>query len=214
MYYLSVTPGIEVYYWSVTPGILLQARELRCLVQYMYMGESQVQSQQLDTFLQVGEELGICGLIKRGKDDLELDYLGQNTQSGQAENHDNKELVNANIKLEQNVPDNTKEDDTQKLHYAPGKPEAPLSFLDLVAPQKRQLCVKCDAQFSNMENLKKHNCNNIKATFECQTCKHKFQLESLLNQHIEAKHSGKPERIIKRRKKRSDEHKFQGVKEL
>ena len=73
MYYLSVTPGIEVYYWSVTPGILLQARELRCLVQYMYLGESQVQSQQLDTFLQVGEELGICGLIKRGKDDLELD---------------------------------------------------------------------------------------------------------------------------------------------
>ena len=116
-----------------------------------------------------------------------------------------------NIKSEHNVnvPDNKNADDIVAQDVSANM-TAPLSFLDLVAPQKRHPCDKCDLHFSNLDNLKKHYCSIIKALFECHECHVKFQLESLLLQHIEAKHSGKPERIIKQRKKRSDERKFHG----
>ena len=80
--------------------------------------------------------------------------------------------------------------------------KVPLSFTELVSPQSRKFpCNKCNIQYPNIATLRRHPCNQNEKCFECELCPFKFQLEVLLQQHIEAKHMGRPEPQQPKRRK-------------
>ena len=171
----------------------------------------------------MGEELGICGLVKKGQAKTNTDQTikaplikretgGQPKllESVKAQTDESEESAKTlkPTKKDYNNPINVDPSmDTMKSDVKVG-----LSFTEMVSPQSRKFpCTKCKIQFPNMATLKRHPCNKNEQCFECDQCPFKFQLESLLQQHIEAKHMGRPEPPQpKRRKQRSDAFVFQG----
>ena len=179
-------------------------------MQYMYLGESQVHRQHLDTFLEVGEELGICGLRRRKADTAGGGDGGEVQEDEENIKKEGTKEVNvveehSHGQVSYKIPINNTLNKTFSVQNEPSKQTKtePLSFMELVATPRKLTCDKCNIQFSSMNTLKSHPCNTP-AKFECKTCPFKFQLESLLKMHMEEKHSGKPERVFKPRKRRFD----------
>ena len=166
---------------------------------------------------QVGEELGVCGLVKQGKEQTKTDQENEakliKCETGRQQ--DNMNMVTPLIVQHQQQVDATKENhvnptDVMNPENPPAKTniediKVPLSFTELVSPQSRKYpCNKCNIQFPNIATLRRHPCNQNEKCFECDLCPFKFQLEILLQQHIEAKHMGRPEpKQPKRRKQYS-----------
>ena len=187
---------------------------MRCLLQYMYLGEIQVQSQHLESFLQLGEELAILGLINRGEEKIkkDLENKGEKIKSEQENGALTPECVqpgeNTKIALKQEKMASTHHETLpRKLQTIPIAADAivPLSFTDLTSPLSRKYhCDKCNLQLPNIATLKRHPCNKNEQFFKCDLCPFTFQLDILLKQHIEAKHTGRPEPPQpKRRNRRS-----------
>ena len=218
---VSCMRDLLVHNWSAYFSVVhFQAQDMRCLLQYMYLGESQVQSQQLESFLQLGEELAILGLITRGEEKIRKD-LGNKGDKIKSE-QENRVLTPESVqpgensktalklpKQEQMAPTYVKELETlpRNLQNIPITADAivPLSFTDLISPLSRKYhCDKCNLLLPNKATLKRHPCNKNEQFFKCDLCPFTFQLDILLKQHIEAKHTGRPEPPQpKRRNRRS-----------
>ena len=194
----------------------VQAREVISLMEYMYLGSSKVDQQHLDTFLEVGEELGICGLVGRRREEADLS-LKQEISS----------LSNRRIP-ETNAGNNAgfieQQEKATDLEIHMGKEQiTPLSFEDMVHPKPTQSpehvqvqCEKCRMKYQNFSKMRGHMCKALlhqDATyFKCKLCPLTVQHADLLQEHINAKHSGKPEVFKKERKRRCDANVFLGNK--
>ena len=214
---LGGKPGTEP-----APGLLSTGRHTVCRFTWS-RAPSYVHLQYLHCFYQVGEELGICGLVKKGQEETKTD---QTTEApfikcetgGQPKDLESVKTKNYEPEESTKTLKATKEDHKNPINGAPSMEtikadvKVGLSFTEMVSPQSRKFpCTKCKIQFPNMATLKRHPCNKSEKCFECDQCPFKFQLESLLQQHTEAKHMGRPEPPQpKRRKQRSDAFVFQG----
>ena len=170
-------------------------------MQYMYLGESQALTKHLDSFLEVGEELAVCGLRRREEDTPGGQDMKTKKKTQEKEKHDSSE---GQEKAGSQAKEAAKMNGIAQNETIHQTTVEPLSFMELVATPKKFACDRCKIQFSSLNTLKIHPCNITEAKFECKVCPFKFQLENLLKMHIEEKHSGKPERVFKPRKRRSD----------
>ena len=170
----------------VTPRDYFQARELLCLVEYMYLGEIQVESQHLDTFLQVGEELGICGLRGREEEKTNTNVCRQvkSDQSSGLSPELNVKYVTAKQDITNKTGDNR---ESRIATQTQGQVEPPSSSEVGTTPQKLA-CKKCYIQFSSLRTLTRHTCKVNSRKFECKMCPSKFQLMNFLNLHMLEKH--------------------------
>ena len=210
----------------------VQARELRSLLQYMYLGESQVQRHHLDSFLQVGQELGISGLVMRNREQKKNSV--EQEANSQVDVLKTQNHATVEMKVENDVSnhvahfeqDTLKEDfdvkqaNPSKIKHSLGsyfketnsdeKPNQtlPLSFAELVKPREVNQCNQCKETFQKSVRLQNHICKAL-ALFECTMCTLKVQRESLLKEHIEARHKGNTDLFRKQRKRRSDAFVFQ-----
>ena len=211
LFLLNPHPRPTVYLKGV------QAQELKSLMEYMYLGGSKVQEQHLDTFLEVGEELGICGLVRRRKEEADLRIKQEISCLAKFRNSETKTVNKAGfIEQQENAID------LEILNSDMGKEQiTPMSFEEMAQPtpiqsprQVQVQCEKCRMKYQNSNKMRGHICKALlhqEATyFKCKLCSLTVQQASLLQEHIEAKHSGKPEVFKKERKRRCDANVFLG----
>ena len=170
----------------------VQAQELRCLVEYMYLGEIQVLSHHLNTFLQVGEELGICGLRGNKEEKTNLDMI---IKTGANNYHTSSICSELNLKYvtaKQETTDTNKDvgrsrKATQTLEQIEGR-SASLASSELVSTPNKLACKRCYVQFSSLRTLTRHTCKHNSGKFECKICSAKFQIVNFLSMHMLEKH--------------------------
>ena len=187
----------------------LQADEVSRLLELIYLGQTSLETSKLERFLEVAEQLKICGLSSQNGKPVESKVVTHSNQTvsdkiktklkeykqnlipeekygedkivhQETIKQKEYELLSSGDKLE---ADATKID--KKLSNTIGNP---LSFSALVGTpsQKKQICID-------------------PAKFLCDICPFKFQNDTILQVHIKSKHSGLPERTWKPRKSRSDQ---------
>ena len=119
---------------------------LSALMDFVYKGEVEVMSDQVDELLEVATELGLEGLGRREQDKVDV---GVGPEQGDLQHHDDSKVVALEGRLEGLADLNSEL--MEKL------PRAPMDEITMSESPKVQFtCDQCDACFNTRGSLKRH----------------------------------------------------------
>ena len=152
--------------------------ELRSMLEFIYLGETQVKEEHLDSFMKLGEHFQIKDLFKSGVSSENIENIAETEPeqvkaSEEETEKDEQTDEEENIELECEIK-------PEKLLFDDSGDPLDMSFT----------CVRCEKKFSRKGNLKQHfdGVHGGKEKLGCDMCKFKTTRKNDLRRHME-KHS-------------------------
>ena len=161
---------------------------LRYLLDYIYHGEVNLYQKQLDSFLEIAQNLEIEGLI--GQESMAQDHeTSYENKEEQGELIDFSEPDAKQIRgLNENDKVIQRTQNARPTTSDVAKIDVTRNVVDL---NSRYECEPCQKTFSQHHNLTRHNQSVHKGVkYACDQCNNQFTQKSSLSAHIQSKHEG------------------------
>ena len=162
----------------------LKFEDLVAIVDFLYYGEANIYQENLDTFLNIAEELDLKGLNggEGGSEEGEK-------QQGDSSNNGDKPVLKAALRKNIKQPQHQ----NQQIHYESFHEDRESSKMTIALPKDefsgdlKDLDEKLNTMIGRGENMVRHSENYMVKAYVCQVCGKEGQLTSIRN-HIEANH--------------------------
>ena len=176
----------------------IQYKNLSLITKFLYLGQCQVETKDLESFLEAGKELEIHGLMEYTED---FRHVDNSKQFGIEE-----EFSNTNYLLIDNKCNDNKEDlsgitlpesitykETRTQIREPDLQDLPekVAFNDTMEEIQTIICDVCSQELENQSELVKHIATQHEGkAYSCHKCEKSFRLDKSRKVHIQSKHEG------------------------
>lgn len=172
----------------------IQYSNLLALVDFIYLGETEVAQEDLNNFMEAATTLQVQGLLPR-----QNKYEGSKHPDPELPNHnhtypglsnDTKDGVGV-VKFGNNTMEETVEQGLQPMHYPLPEQQLKSQHFDQFQDDNFR-CDKCEYSSRYLNNLKIHKTSVHEGIrFECEVCGRSFTTKSNLQTHQYSKHEGR-----------------------
>ena len=158
----------------------IRSEDLKSLLDFMYLGKTEVAQDKVDTFLSLGEELGIKGLAGREqglKEEEQKNSVENNEERKQAK--DNDRFVKHEISVEEDILV------TNNISFESIEQSTLEENIENIENEASDMSPDCDVASQVEKLLTKVNIGSGKAGWKCTQCGKYSRFKHNLQKHIE-----------------------------